>query len=164
MSKYRSESLTSPLELDAEKENISGVQRLFDVLPIPLLIIDSENVIHKLNAAAHKLIGGSLEECVGKPVQIKSENGLSAEQRVRFPNGKEIIAEVSFTPVVWEGLPVRVLSVQDISTHMQVKKELLEEREGFRTLIDYTYDWECWLQPDRKLVYVSPACKRITGY
>jgi len=29
---------------------------------------------------------------------------------------------------------------------------------------DFTYDWEYWLSPDGKYVYVSPACQRITGY
>ncbi|MGW8195135.1 MAG: sigma-54 interaction domain-containing protein, partial [Desulforhopalus sp.] len=34
----------------------------------------------------------------------------------------------------------------------------------FRTVADFTYDWECWLQPDGRFRYVSPSCKRLTGY
>lgn len=41
---------------------------------------------------------------------------------------------------------------------------LREKGKLFRTIADFTYDWEFWTAPDGKLVYTSPACKRITGY
>jgi PAS domain S-box-containing protein len=34
----------------------------------------------------------------------------------------------------------------------------------YRTVADFTYDWEYWETPDKKLRYVSPSCERITGY
>ncbi|MCP4606565.1 MAG: PAS domain S-box protein, partial [Proteobacteria bacterium] len=34
----------------------------------------------------------------------------------------------------------------------------------YRTVADFTYDWEYWANPDGTLHYVSPACERITGY
>lgn len=34
----------------------------------------------------------------------------------------------------------------------------------YRTVADYTYDWEYWTAPDGSLNYVSPSCKRVTGY
>ena len=44
----------------------------------------------------------------------------------------------------------------------------LEERkqaaERYRLVADYTFDWEFWLSPERKLVYSSPSCERISGY
>jgi PAS domain S-box-containing protein len=45
-----------------------------------------------------------------------------------------------------------------------MEQELKESEERFRALADFTYDWEYWLTPDRKYVYVSPSCERITGY
>ena len=41
---------------------------------------------------------------------------------------------------------------------------LLESEEKYRTVANFTYDWEFWLGPDGRLLYVSPSCKRITGY
>jgi PAS domain S-box-containing protein len=41
---------------------------------------------------------------------------------------------------------------------------LAESQETLRTIADYTYDWECWLLPDGRLQWVSPSCKKITGY
>jgi len=43
--------------------------------------------------------------------------------------------------------------------------EVIRESEmRFRTLADYTYDWEYWLGPDGRYLHVSPSCERITGY
>lgn len=36
--------------------------------------------------------------------------------------------------------------------------------EKYRTVAENTYDWETWIGPDGKLLYVSPSCLRITGY
>jgi PAS domain S-box-containing protein len=33
----------------------------------------------------------------------------------------------------------------------------------YRTVADFTYDWEVWLGPDGRARYVSPSCARITG-
>ncbi|MDD1621605.1 MAG: diguanylate cyclase [Methylococcaceae bacterium] len=41
----------------------------------------------------------------------------------------------------------------------------LAESEGwFRAVADYTHDWEYWVAPTGRMLYVSPACERITGY
>jgi PAS domain S-box-containing protein len=34
----------------------------------------------------------------------------------------------------------------------------------YRTVADYTHDWEYWSAPDGTFRYVSPSCERITGY
>jgi len=36
--------------------------------------------------------------------------------------------------------------------------------QNYRTVADYTYDWEYWQNTDGKLQYVSPSCERICGY
>lgn len=41
---------------------------------------------------------------------------------------------------------------------------LKESEERFRTVADFTHDWEYWLAPDGSLPYVSPSCERFTGY
>ena len=36
--------------------------------------------------------------------------------------------------------------------------------EHFRTIADFTFDWEYWMAPDGSFHWVSPSCERITGY
>jgi PAS domain S-box-containing protein len=42
--------------------------------------------------------------------------------------------------------------------------KLMESEEKYRTVADFTYDWEYWQAPDGSLLYVSPACERLSGY
>jgi len=39
---------------------------------------------------------------------------------------------------------------------------LSEQR--YRTVADFTHDWEYWLGTDGQFLYVSPSCERVTGY
>ncbi len=52
----------------------------------------------------------------------------------------------------------------DIAARMRVEEALREQEAKFRTVADYTYDWEYWLGPNQELLYMTPSCKRITGY
>jgi PAS domain S-box-containing protein len=39
-----------------------------------------------------------------------------------------------------------------------------ESEIKYRTVADFTYDWEYWANPDGILHYVSPSCERISSY
>jgi PAS domain S-box-containing protein len=45
-----------------------------------------------------------------------------------------------------------------------MERELKESELRFRMVADFAYDWETWLSPQNEYLYVSPSCKRITGY
>ena len=34
----------------------------------------------------------------------------------------------------------------------------------FRAIADYTYDWELWISPSKRILWTNPAATRITGY
>ncbi len=42
--------------------------------------------------------------------------------------------------------------------------KLEDSEEKFRTMADYSYDWEKWILPDGSYAYISPSCTAITGY
>lgn len=46
----------------------------------------------------------------------------------------------------------------------KIQAALLKSEEKFRTVADYTYDWEYWVSEKGNFNYISPSCKRITGY
>jgi PAS domain S-box-containing protein len=57
------------------------------------------------------------------------------------------------------------LSLSMAQQHLEAKNQQLQEAElRYRTVADYAYDWEYWIAPDGRLLYVSPSCKRISGY
>lgn len=52
----------------------------------------------------------------------------------------------------------------EIAERKRVEAEILVSEEKFRTVADFTYDWEYWMDPAGNFLYVSPASERITGY
>ena len=41
---------------------------------------------------------------------------------------------------------------------------LREAEQRYRTVADFTHDWEFWRLPEETFAYVSPSCLRLTGY
>jgi PAS domain S-box-containing protein len=53
----------------------------------------------------------------------------------------------------------------EIAAHVKTEAALRESEIRFRTMAEYTFDWEHWTGPDeRSPVYISPSCQRISGY
>jgi PAS domain S-box-containing protein len=44
------------------------------------------------------------------------------------------------------------------------ERRLLELERRLRVIADFTYDWETWEDAGGRLCYISPACRRTTGY
>ena len=57
-----------------------------------------------------------------------------------------------------------VLLVASLRKRRMALDDLADSEVRYRTVADYTYDWEYWSAPDGKLLYMSPSCERITGY
>jgi PAS domain S-box-containing protein len=53
---------------------------------------------------------------------------------------------------------------QDITERKRAEEAMAVSEARYRTVADYTHDWEYWAAPDGTLNYVSPSCKRVTGY
>lgn len=53
---------------------------------------------------------------------------------------------------------------EDISRRKKIEEHLCMAERKYRTVADYTYGWEYWMNGDRELEYVSPSCERISGY
>jgi PAS domain S-box-containing protein len=49
-------------------------------------------------------------------------------------------------------------------TPEQVLHALREELLAYKTVADFTYDWEIWRDASGALRYVSPSCLRVSGY
>ena len=53
---------------------------------------------------------------------------------------------------------------EDITERKQLENTILESELKFRTVADFTYDWEYWINEKDEIVYISPSCERVTGY
>jgi PAS domain S-box-containing protein len=53
---------------------------------------------------------------------------------------------------------------EDITGSKMAVLALHESEQKFRTIADFTYNWEIWEGPEHEIRYCSPSCERITGY
>ncbi len=55
-------------------------------------------------------------------------------------------------------------SDSDVTERRQAEEALRLSEEKFRTVADFTHEWEYWRDPQGNMVWVSPSCLRMTGY
>ncbi|MDD1769532.1 MAG: PAS domain S-box protein [Methanomassiliicoccales archaeon] len=47
---------------------------------------------------------------------------------------------------------------------MEYEQRLTKEKDKFKAIADYTYNWESWIDNDLRLRWVNPEVERMTGY
>lgn len=52
----------------------------------------------------------------------------------------------------------------DVINDKLAENALRQSEEKFRTFVDWTYDWEKWIDSRGNLIYTSPSCERVTGF
>ena len=63
----------------------------------------------------------------------------------------------------FDGRVVHLQIAVDISDRKEAEAALQASEEKFRTVADFTYDWEYWINEQGKFNYISPSCERMTG-
>ena len=52
----------------------------------------------------------------------------------------------------------------EITERKEAEEKLHEAETKYRTVADFTYDWEYWTDESGNFLYISPSCKNICGY
>ncbi len=94
----------------------------------------------------------------------------------RLPAGSVVLFR---PPSIWEehgrtiGIGIGVIAVEtllvaglvlQLRRRRRAERELARAETRYRTVADFTRDWELWQRPDGTFEYVSPACERISGH
>ena len=84
---------------------------------------------------------------------------------VEFYKKKKFIILNNIRGIIEDGKLLRVWGTsRDITTQKAAEDKLGETETRYRTVADFTFDWETWENPDGSYNYVSPSFERITGY
>ncbi len=98
-------------------------------------------------------INGKSEELIIEHKMVRNDGKiiwiLSRGQAIKDKNNK----------------PFKILGIDiDITQQKQYEQKIKESEKKFRNLLDYTYNWESWLNPEGDFEYISPSVEAITGY
>lgn len=129
---------------------------------------------------------GVWADCIRQRGVVVHNDYMSLPNRKGLPEGHARIVREMAVPVMRDEKIVAVLGVGnkpgnyspgdvevvstladftwDIIRQKQTSDAQRESEEKFRTLADWTYDWELWFDPEGHIVYSSPSCQRITDY
>lgn len=145
-----------------------------------IVTLDENGKVFEANRAFTDMLGYTMEEMaqlyvwdwdaqmsrqeLEEAVRLIDASGDHFASRHRRKDGTLIDVDITTTAIV-RGPQKRIFcNCRDISERLKAEETLRERERRYRTVADYTYDWEYWVQPDGSLAYVSPSCERLTGF
>lgn len=66
--------------------------------------------------------------------------------------------------ITYDGRNAVLITQIDITDRILAEEKLKYNERKFRILADNTTDWESWIDENGNYVFISPSCKRISGY
>lgn len=161
-------------------------QKYLDIVGVIILVLDMDGNVGLLNRKGYEVLGYADHSLIGKnwfdiclpdtereSVREVFRRMVEGEQLVEYHENSIINKSGEKHILSWHnvllgddaGNITGVLSSgSDITEQRQVEAALAESERRFRTVADYTYDWEYWRLPDDTIAYVSPSAERITSY
>ncbi|NER33561.1 MAG: PAS domain S-box protein [Oscillatoria sp. SIO1A7] len=185
------QKLLAEINLRAELEEalLQSQARLAGILDNAddaIISVDETQTINLFNKGAEKMFGYEAEEVLGQNIDILLPEGFAFHQKHirefgqssstapnmgdskelfgRCKDGRQFPAEASISQLKLGDKKIFTAILRDITERREADNALRESEERFRTVANFTYDWEYWLGEDGKFIYTSPSCDRITGY
>lgn len=165
------------------KESEEKFSKLFETSPISISLTTlGEGLFLEVNQAFLEVTGWRKKEVIGRKaseiglwidpaerqtvVRLLEKNKRIQNYPIQFRMKSGEIRDFlcSAEVLVFDGILCILNAVLDITARKKIEGELRRSRERFRAIADYTHDWENWIAPNGKLIWVNPAVERITGY
>lgn len=183
---YQSIGIDVPEQVLTTQKNLENerlLRNVFDTIHCGISVLDKDLNILWANSTikkwypeagsfegnkCYKVYHGRKKLCKNCPTIRAFESGSPEKEIVPWIESRKTVGwlELVYLPMFDStGKPNGVVElVRDVTDQVDAEKELRKRARRFRLLFDYTYNWEYWLGLDGNYLYVSPSCKRISGY
>jgi C4-dicarboxylate-specific signal transduction histidine kinase len=101
-----------------------------------ILVVDKEGVIRFVNAAAEVLLGRPAAQLRGEYFGYPLVAGHTTEVDILHPHAAPTVAEMRVVESEWEGLPVYLASVRDITAHKALEQRLQTYAQDLERLVN----------------------------
>lgn len=110
------------------------------------------------------LVDPQMTETILKQVSIRAASELEhrqmAEAIINSRNDLALLVKEKTSKL----RETNEILMEEIQKRKQNEESLFIAEEKYRTVAEFTYDWETWIGPDGKFIYVSKSCYKVTGY
>ncbi|HVP96079.1 PAS domain S-box protein [Methanoregula sp.] len=165
---------------DALRESEERFRVIAETSPVLLSVSSvSDGIVLFTNPAYDRAFGFPPGEVIGMPaknliydpaerdavIDILRENGEIRDREIRVirKDGTPFWISVSFARIRFNGNEAILGASVDVTDRRRAEAALRESEERYRTVADFTYDWEFWIDPDGRFIYISPSAEKILG-
>lgn len=172
------------LALRATQEKL---QIIIDTALDAAVLMDARGRIISWSHQAEVLFGWPREEAIGRllhetivPLRHREAHQKGMERFLSSGEGRILNSRIEVDalhrdghefPVELSVVPIKMASgyefsafIRDVSDRKLMEKALQDSELRYRTVANFTSDWEYWMAADGSLRYVSPSCMELSGY
>lgn len=159
-------------------------QELYDFAPTGYITLNCKGLITEANLTASAILGMErrrlLHQRLSAFVKPEDQNIFYHHRRKLLESTGTEICQLRICSSTGAVMHVQMQStfckendtddgcirivLADISALWEIENRLKASEHKFRTVAEFTHDWEYWIGPHGKMKYTSPSCERITGY
>lgn len=125
-----------------------------------LLVVDTRGAVHYANKSAEKLFHGCPERT---PVALPDGGPIRFDSHLIMAQGERVELEVQRSSTEWDGQPMELLSLRDITRRKRQNEQLRLLKRGLEVSIDGVIIVDA-MQPDMPIIYANAAFSKLTGY
>ncbi|MEA4857143.1 MAG: PAS domain S-box protein [Solidesulfovibrio sp.] len=173
----------------AESENVLAAslewkRTILDTSAAGIMAVDGAGTISEINATFAEMFACSPGDILGRDTRMLHPNRREflrvqemVDRRLRASGTFDLelnLATAAGKPIWCRVTGRRVDPADahrgtiwlfvDVTTRKQAETALRQSEERFRSIANFTFDWEYWQGADGRWLWVSPSCQRVTGY